>query len=1071
MRTHLVLARERKQILSILAGLVSQAKIAAVPNLSDSERLNETDDMLSMAENVLRNVEHFLYTASTCGVPVPSNIKEDSSDTFQAQQLLRLEDISTPNLDACLQFVPSEANGEMHVSTFASTAGSSKKALQKARSLSDVKVSKRKMSEASATSSSGSGSLKASIAYPARKSSQHGSSSGKAPSPPHLPKHPLYAVMLRRPSMPAVYTPSLISPAWQANESISSCTSSTSIGSSGGPLTPAGSNLPQQPVEVYRTLSLIHDGLLSTIAALIGHVHAHSRSSHSSSYAHLIDMTREIIDKVREELLIVEVVSKHPAVHPQTYNLKVLERHREHLYVATTALVTAARKATAPTPLDLANEILARELEDQEKEEMIKAATGILRTSADVVNATKPILLKKGLDSVTFVIDFLQISCPTITRSNSVSTDELVDEDATLQAKDSASIVEDGSLLAGNRAGDKERHTLSMLERKRSSLDCIRDHYDIQSARDRLPILESDKEDVEDDSYVESSSPDKVSVWQLQQQNGQGSRPGLERQTQSARSSLSLSRSQIASEELSERSHSSLSIRRGIPLPANLHIHQRPTLHSRVASFGSVSATSTVTSLRENAPISAPVLRPHVPVGQTFSPTASSSSGSSSKAGGESMSRDESSRGSATSTATSSFHSAFSEANTADTSPRSSVVLPSPSEEKIEWQSSGEPANRRVLRPDFLRTRSGSTPDRLTILRSSEINTFQALPSPLSSRSPATASSPSETPSSKSWFLERDYAAKECEFGNDGNVRGASLRCLIERMTLHDQTIDPVFSKTFFLTFRMFTSPVELVEALIGRYNLSPPASYAPTETELHLWHDKKVVPVRLRIYNFFKIWLESHWRPETDNAVVDRLLAFTKETMALTMIAPSQRLVDIIQKRILFVGAGNGGQQRPRALTRIASMDKFKTGKSFFEGQPLGSATFQGSHSSLPPSPIVSKTLFNALRTPPFAPSSILDFDPLELSRQFTIMEAKLFCAIQPEELIGQEFGKKTTNRNSTIRMMSSLSTRITGWIAEIILSEQDAKKRTALVKYFIKLGDVRNYHPSLSRCDGDDS
>jgi hypothetical protein len=273
-------------------------------------------------------------------------------------------------------------------------------------------------------------------------------------------------------------------------------------------------------------------------------------------------------------------------------------------------------------------------------------------------------------------------------------------------------------------------------------------------------------------------------------------------------------------------------------------------------------------------------------------------------------------------------------------------------------------------------------------------------------------------------------------------------------LTLHDQTIDPVFANTFFLTFRIFSTPLELTEALIDRYNITASSALPMNETEAQLWHDKKLIPVRLRVYNSFKTWLESHWKPESDNAILDRLLSFTRETMAATMVAPAQRLVDLIQKRSLLSGSGPTG--RPRGLTRMASAEKLKAGKPINDGHALGSATFPGYHSSLPPSPIVSKALFAMLRTHPYAPSSIADIDPLELARQFTIMESRLYCAILPEELIGQEFGKKSNNKVSNIRMMSSLSTRITGWIAEIILSEQDAKKRTSLVKYFIKLGDV---------------
>lgn len=47
----------------------------------------------------------------------------------------------------------------------------------------------------------------------------------------------------------------------------------------------------------------------------------------------------------------------------------------------------------------------------------------------------------------------------------------------------------------------------------------------------------------------------------------------------------------------------------------------------------------------------------------------------------------------------------------------------------------------------------------------------------------------------------------------------------------------------------------------------------------------------------------------------------------------------------------------------------------------------------------------------------------------------------------------------------MSSLSRLITGWVAESNLNEADAKKRTALVKFFTKVADVRF---SLSMCCG---
>jgi hypothetical protein len=105
-------------------------------------------------------------------------------------------------------------------------------------------------------------------------------------------------------------------------------------------------------------------------------------------------------------------------------------------------------------------------------------------------------------------------------------------------------------------------------------------------------------------------------------------------------------------------------------------------------------------------------------------------------------------------------------------------------------------------------------------------------------------------------------------------------------------------------------------------------------------------------------------------------------------------------------------------------------------------------------PRPTMTKTLLAALRSKNFAAISITDFDALELARQLTVMECKLYCAIQPEEVL--ETGQEGVKPPVHVRAMSTLSTVITGWVAESILNEQDTKKRTNLIKFFIKVADV---------------
>ncbi len=103
----------------------------------------------------------------------------------------------------------------------------------------------------------------------------------------------------------------------------------------------------------------------------------------------------------------------------------------------------------------------------------------------------------------------------------------------------------------------------------------------------------------------------------------------------------------------------------------------------------------------------------------------------------------------------------------------------------------------------------------------------------------------------ESKVLEKTYA-HELIFNKEGQVAGGSLPALVERLTTHESTPDALFVSTFYLTFRLFCTPVTLTEALIHRFDYVGEAPHI-------------AAPVRLRTYNVFKGWLESHWRDETD--------------------------------------------------------------------------------------------------------------------------------------------------------------------------------------------------------------
>ncbi|KAF8903143.1 ras guanine nucleotide exchange factor domain-containing protein [Gymnopilus junonius] len=298
-----------------------------------------------------------------------------------------------------------------------------------------------------------------------------------------------------------------------------------------------------------------------------------------------------------------------------------------------------------------------------------------------------------------------------------------------------------------------------------------------------------------------------------------------------------------------------------------------------------------------------------------------------------------------------------------------------------------------------------------------------------------------------SWMFGHDYALDDVAYNSEGHLVGATMDVLVEKMTPHDSIVDPAFAAVFFLTFRLFSSPSDLVDAVIYRYNLLPPLGIS--NEDLHLWQQRKGIPVRLRVSNFIKMWVELYWRPGVDDVALAALTTFTRDGLATLFPGPASRILDLLNMR-----------KQSSDLNISPKADRTRD-----PGMSINPPTAITPTTEIP-RPTMTKTLLVALRKKDFSNIVITDFDALELARQLTIMECHLYCAIQPEEIL--ESGQEGATPPVNVRAVSSLSTVITGWVAESILNEPDIKKRTLLVKFFVKVADrctgLNNFSTSRS-------
>ncbi|PKS12607.1 hypothetical protein jhhlp_000815 [Lomentospora prolificans] len=283
----------------------------------------------------------------------------------------------------------------------------------------------------------------------------------------------------------------------------------------------------------------------------------------------------------------------------------------------------------------------------------------------------------------------------------------------------------------------------------------------------------------------------------------------------------------------------------------------------------------------------------------------------------------------------------------------------------------------------------------------------------------------------ESKLLEKTFA-HELMFNKEGQVTGGSLPALVERLTTHESTPDALFVSTFYLTFRLFCTPRELAESLIDRFDYVGETPHIAG-------------PVRLRVYNVLKGWLESHWRDTTDREALAVIVPFADQKLGSVLPSAGRRLAELADR------VSSEGSLVPRLVSSMG-----KTNTSIAQYVPADTPL---------PAPIISRSQLNALhgwRTAGTSPS-ILDFDPVELARQLTIKQMNIFCNIMPEELLASQWMKNGGADAPNVKAMSSLSTDLSNLVAETILHYSEVKKRAATIKQWIKIAhqcyELHNY------------
>ncbi|KAL2145143.1 hypothetical protein VTI28DRAFT_7893 [Corynascus sepedonium] len=249
-------------------------------------------------------------------------------------------------------------------------------------------------------------------------------------------------------------------------------------------------------------------------------------------------------------------------------------------------------------------------------------------------------------------------------------------------------------------------------------------------------------------------------------------------------------------------------------------------------------------------------------------------------------------------------------------------------------------------------------------------------------------------------------------------VKGGSLIALVEQLTRHDK-LDANFNNTFLLTYRSFTTARELFEMLVKRFGTQPPEGL--TQADYEVWRDRKLRPIRFRVVNILKSWLDTFWMEdynEDTKQLIRDMYNFARDTIKTAETPGSTPLMAILDQRL------NGKDFGGRRMVQTVNQNT--------------------------PAPIMPKNMKKL---------KFLDIDVLEFARQLTIIESRLYGKIKSTECLNKTWQKKVAEGEPepapNVKALILHSNQMTNWVAEMILSQTDIRKRVVVIKHFVSVAD----------------
>ncbi|AGO10881.1 AaceriAFR630Cp [[Ashbya] aceris (nom. inval.)] len=156
---------------------------------------------------------------------------------------------------------------------------------------------------------------------------------------------------------------------------------------------------------------------------------------------------------------------------------------------------------------------------------------------------------------------------------------------------------------------------------------------------------------------------------------------------------------------------------------------------------------------------------------------------------------------------------------------------------------------------------------------------------------------------------------EEMLYDKSDNLIGASFRAVIFMLTDEKEVDDGFLLATFLLNFKSFGTSVDLVEALIARFDVTDRSARLDLGDTNGKYSSRfsRLKQRRRKVCKVFQKWMESFWDYDKDYILLATIVNFFNEAVSVKLPAEARLLIEIAAKLSCFTPSTNNVARKER--------------------------------------------------------------------------------------------------------------------------------------------------------------